>query len=92
MPSHLKELAQSWDDLTISPYSHSFYSSSRKRWNFTPEGCLRLSTHWNFKTKKQRQTKEVSCRTNVQVTNGSYWTLAQYKSGTWVVTESVKIR
>ena len=91
MPEELKEEVRSWEYVVRSPYSTSFYSTQEKRWSVTPEGCYRVSNHWNYQTSRQKAGDKVSCPTDVAVSNGSTWTLAQFEQGLWRVKKSLRI-
>lgn len=43
------------DDWSVSPFSDSFYSSKNIGWGHKPEGSLRVSDHWNFNTRYERE-------------------------------------
>lgn len=89
LPDALKEEMLSWPEVRKSPYSRSFYSSKKKRWDFTPEGCKRISNHWNFRSRRDPMT--VHCITDIDVRNSSHWTLATYVEGLWRVESSLPI-
>ncbi len=86
LPTEYRDLILAWPELRKSPYSRSFYSSTAKRWDFTPDGCERISDHCNFRSKGRRH-----CCTDVPVRSGSHWTHAIYshKKRQWVVQSSV---
>ncbi len=46
-----------FEDIYISPYSWSFYNKEVD-WGHKPEGVVRVSDHWNFKSRG-----EIHCRT-----------------------------
>ena len=85
----LKDEIRNWDEIVRSPYSYSFYSSKKKRWNHTPKNCYRISNHWNFTNKKTKRKSIIHCRTNVPVKNFTYWTLAVFEHGIWKVIKSL---
>ncbi|MEM9886634.1 MAG: hypothetical protein AAF849_12140 [Bacteroidota bacterium] len=89
MPQELKEEIRGWEEIVRSPYSYSFYSNKKKRWNRTPRGCYRVSNHWNFTNKRNRSKGVVHCRTNIPVKNHTYWTLAVFEKGIWQVIKSL---
>lgn len=89
LPETFKAEILSWDIVKKSPYGPSFYSSKEKRWDFTPEGCLRVSNHWNFRSKRHPQ--QVHCVTDKAVPNNSHWTLAEFHEGIWRVKQSYPI-
>lgn len=51
MPRELKNYVIK-EMVSASPYnrfdSGSFYNTNEKSWDYTPEGCIRVSDHWNF--------------------------------------------
>lgn len=83
MPNELCNLIDSWEKVSKSPYSNSFYNTNEKSWDFTPEGSFRISDHWNFKS----DDNKIHCKTNVEVKSNT-WTLAQYINGVYVVVKS----
>jgi hypothetical protein len=48
IPDEFRESVLKWTHASKSPFSDSWYSKPGKTWDHTPEGCLRLSDHWNF--------------------------------------------
>ena len=62
--------------LNPSPYngysSGSYYNCAGKSWDFTPDGAVRVSDHWNFYSRN-----ELHCETNVPVEKGK-WAIADY--------------
>ena len=58
MPQELRNEINSWEYVSKSPYSHSFYNMAGKSWSNTPEGILRISDHWNFHSRG-----EIHCQT-----------------------------
>lgn len=89
MPPVLKQEILSWEHIVRSPYSFSFYSSSQKRWDYTPKGCLRVSNHWNFKKQNRSGKTIIHCKTNIEVINNTHWTLARFEDGIWKVIKSL---
>ncbi len=89
MPIEIKTEVLSWEHIDRSPYSFSFYSSHQKRWNFTPKGCLRVSTHWNFKKRNHSGKEIIHCKTDISVINNTHWTLARFENGVWQVVKSL---
>lgn len=87
LPEALKAEILRWPEVAKSPFSHSFYSSKAKRWNVTPEGCRRISNHWNFRPKRRRC--ELHCVTDRPVANRTHWTLAIYRAGVWEVLQTL---
>ncbi|MEM1356365.1 MAG: LPD5 domain-containing protein [Planctomycetota bacterium] len=85
MPQSLRDTVASWDYISKSPYSHSYYSKPGKSWSHTPEGIRRVSDHWNFTS----QGPEIHAKTDKPVENNTHWTLAEYREGTWNVINSV---
>lgn len=79
MPDALIEEIKTWKIISKSPYSHSYYNDACKSWNYTTEGSLRVSDHWNFVS-----WGETHCPTNVPVKDMN-WILAQYKDGVYHV-------
>lgn len=54
MPSALRAEILAWPFASKSPFSDSWYDRPGKDWDHTPEGCLRVSDHWNFLAKGRR--------------------------------------
>lgn len=48
-PELLNDISK-FEVLNGSPYSNSFYNSDDIDWNYKPEGSIRISDHWNFKS------------------------------------------
>ncbi len=90
LPEAYREVIRSWPDVQKSPYSRSFYSDRGKSWQHTPDGCERISDHWNFRGKRRRGPQQTHCRTDRPITNGSRWTHAVYSQSTqtWTVKSS----
>lgn len=84
MPRQIRREIQSWATVSKSPFSDSYYSMNGKTWNHTPEGCIRVSDHWNWV-----DATGTHCATNRPVRNGD-WTMARYESGVWVVIVSMR--
>ncbi|MEM1325680.1 MAG: hypothetical protein AAGI23_06995 [Bacteroidota bacterium] len=89
IPQELKQEILSWEEIAHSPYSHSYYSNRKKRWNYTPIGCYRVSNHWNFKGKSKSGGQFVHSRTDIPVRNHTYWTLAVFTGKVWRVIKSL---
>lgn len=87
LPDVLREELLSWERVYKSPHSRSFYNMQGKTWDHTPEGCLRISNHWNFKSRRRRKLGQATlhCQTDVRVRNNNHWTLARYEGGIWKV-------
>ncbi len=80
-PRECWEILAGWPVLVASPYSRSYYSMRGKRWDFTPEGCERVSDHWNYLTRRRRTAPEGGkrhCPTDRPVPNGTHWAHAIY--------------
>jgi hypothetical protein len=87
IPVHFIEMIKSWPEASKSPYSNSFYNlaTGKKDWGHTPEGSLRISDHWNFKSEG-----EIHCPTDRPAkNNGSQWCLAQWRDGLYVILEEL---
>lgn len=84
LPRQIRKKMQSWETISKSPYGWSWYSIPGKTWNHTPEGCIRVSDHWNWVN-----ATGTHCQTNRPVRNGD-WTMARYESGVWVVIVSMR--
>lgn len=76
-PKGVIEELNSWEIVSKSPYSSSFYNTNNISWGYKPEGSLRISNHWNFES-----CGEKHCRLN---TTEEYihntWILARYNNG-----------
>ena len=84
MPKALSREIASWDYISKSPLSNSFYNMPGKTWDNTPDGIIRVSDHWNFTNRRHRG---IHCRTDVDVDNNEEWVMARYdaKSGVYKV-------
>lgn len=51
IPKSIVDKMMTWDVIFKSPYSNSFYNSTNIHRGFKPDGCLRVSDHWNYITK-----------------------------------------
>ena len=92
LPEDCREIVRAWPDLKKSPFSRSFYSSRDKRWDFAPDGCERVSDHWNFRSPRRRRAPDGGtrhCPTDRPVPNGSHWAHAVYDAAArvWRVRE-----
>lgn len=94
LPDAFREELLSWPVIVKSPHSRSFYNMKGKRWDHTPEGCLRLSDHWNFKSRKGAANGQIQrhCITDKPVSNNTHWALAEYQEGIWRVREILPMR
>ena len=76
MPDALVKVIIREGILNPSPYngysSGSYYNCAGKSWDFTPDGAVRVSDHWNFYSRN-----ELHCETNVPVEKGK-WAIADY--------------
>jgi hypothetical protein len=84
MPSELRLFTLN-NCIAASPYnkytSGSYYNTKEKSWDFTPEGAIRVSDHWNFYS---RGTKH--CITDIDNSKiEGKWITAQYYNGIWNV-------
>lgn len=79
MPTAAIKEIRSWDVISKSPYSYSFYNDPCKSWDYTTEKTLRISDHWNFRSRGQLHSE-----TDKEVKQGN-WILAQYNNGIWKV-------
>lgn len=97
MPEEVREIIKGWDYVSKSPYSESYYNCKGKDWENTPDGCVRISDHWNFTTIKRERDfagelmeNYVSHANTDKPTNDNlYWTVGKYdkKSETYKVLE-----
>jgi hypothetical protein len=55
MPQEVINEIKKWQTIQQSPYSFSYYSEKGKGWGTTPDGTIRVSDHWNFKTDDHRR-------------------------------------
>lgn len=65
-----------------SPYnketSGSFYDCTDKSWNYTPDGSIRVSDHWNFYSRGQ-----IHCQTDIcDERIAGKWVVAKYSAET----------
>ncbi|MDR1227291.1 MAG: DUF3945 domain-containing protein [Prevotellaceae bacterium] len=98
MPNEIINELKKWDILSESPYSFSFYNSSGKSWNNTPDGILRVSDHWNFETEDHKRATIIGTYTdeygndryekNYELINGGYHekTNIPVNKGFWTLT------
>lgn len=84
MPVKFRNIINSWDYISRSPYSASYYNMAGKTWDNTPEGIIRISDHWNFYSQGKKHII-----TDVPVENNTHWTMAQYHDGIWHVLETL---
>lgn len=70
----LNKILKKWEVVNKSPYSNSFYNTNDISWGSKPEGSLRISDHWNFRTQG-----ELHCETTCGTTEG--WYLGVYTNG-----------
>lgn len=71
LPEAAAAEVRSWETISKSPYSNSFYNAKEISWTSKPEGSLRLADHWNFESRG-----EIHCKLN---------TTSEYISGTWIL-------
>lgn len=74
MPDEAIREIKSWEIISKSPYSHSYYNDMCKSWTHTTEGSLRIADHWNFKSRGENR---VHCPTDKPITQG-HWILGQW--------------
>jgi hypothetical protein len=90
MPQKLRQLVLT-TCVSASPYNHryvgsgSYYNTTDKDWDCTPDGCLRVSDHWNFWSKGT-----LHCKANMpnEELDGK-WALGKYskESGIYTILE-----
>lgn len=80
IPPEARSEALSWDFVSMSPHSRSFYSKPGKSWTETPDGILRLADHWDFRT----EDGEFHAGTNIRVENG-VWALGRRENRVYVI-------
>ena len=73
MPEELIEFIQSWTEIHKSPYSFSYYNSTKITWGYKPDNSLRVADHWNFKIRGK-----LHCVTDIEVPNNTHWVIARY--------------
>lgn len=78
MPTELANIIKSWEVVSKSPYSDSFYDITNKSWDDNQtEPFYRVADHWNFTTSYDTR---IHCKTDKKVPNdNSTWVLAQYQ-------------
>lgn len=86
-PEEMKALVAEWDGVWMSPYSLSLYNTGDKGWDYTPEGSLRVSDHWNFKDSEGR----LHCPTRGQPHRRGHWALARYEDGAYVILKQYRM-
>lgn len=75
------------DDWSASPFSDSFYSSKNIGWGHKPEGSLRVSDHWNFNTRDEREngiSTGQHCRTSEPLDG---WAVCRFENGMYHLVE-----
>lgn len=73
------KIAAEWSEVYVSPFGNSMYSMPGKTWVNTPDGCLRVSDHWNFRNKRHHAPNRfgVHCPTDRPVSEDC-WVLARF--------------
>lgn len=86
IPEEIKIMMKDWEVIFKSPYSNSFYSSTDVSWDRKPDGCFRVSDHWNFYA-----NDKMHCQTDSKVLNTSHVSIGQYnkKLGIYKILKSV---
>lgn len=82
IPEELKREIKKWSVIVKSPYSESFYSSDQIDWGYKPEGCYRVSDHWNFTA---RGSNRIHCVTDKEVENNKEMSLGKYEDGVFKI-------
>lgn len=80
LPEAAAAEVRSWEIISKSPYSDSFYNAKEISWTSKPEGSLRLADHWNFESRGETHCK---LNTTREYING-IWILARYENGIYV--------
>ena len=89
MPKELQDIIRSWDYVSTSPHSDSYYNCKGKTWDYTAPNCLRVANHWNFTTIKRERdsiTKELlenyqlHAQTDIPVRSNKEWAIGKYNS------------
>ena len=78
MPKEFAAEIGKWDAVAKSPYSDSFYNSNDISWDGKPDGSLRISNHWNFRS--SMDDGKTHCKTNVPVENEKTWALGRWNA------------
>lgn len=76
-PKEVLDEIDKFEYVNKSPYSKSCYNSKDIDWNYKPEGSLRISDHWNFKSRGEKHC--LLAETDEFINN--YWMLARYENG-----------
>lgn len=77
------KLIKDWDDVSFSPYSKSFYSSSNIDWDYKPENSYRISNHWNFYSQGGYHCK-------IEDESKKYnWLLCKYVNGVYEIVKDL---
>ena len=71
-PIELIQEISKWGLIHKSPYGLSFYNATVD-WGSKPHGSLRISDHWNFKSKGI-----FHCETTTHVPDKTHWAIGQY--------------
>lgn len=80
LPEAAAAEVRSWEIISKSPYSDSFYNAKEISWTSKPEGSLRLADHWNFESRGETHCK---LNTTSEYITGT-WILARYENGVYV--------
>ena len=71
------KIIKTWDTISKSPYSDSFYNSDDIDWDYKPDKSLRISDHWNFISRDKKH-----CKLDSKSDYCNDWLLCQYDSAT----------
>ncbi len=88
MPVEASYEITKWEIVNSSPYSSSYYNANNISWGSKPEGSLRISDHWNFKT---RGGDEIHCKLKgIKDYQSNRWILAKYENGEYIIIKEFK--
>lgn len=85
-PAELRQEMKTWDEVVKSPYGHSYYNA-KVDWGYKPDNSLRISDHWNFRSKGKYH-----CETTTECPDNTHWTIARFdgESQKYIVIQSFK--
>ncbi|WP_052356687.1 hypothetical protein [Faecalimicrobium dakarense] len=81
MPKQVIEEINKFENIVKSPYSDTYYNTSDISWTHKPEGSLRISDHWNFKSRGETHCQLDYTHEYIE----GYWILGKYINGKYHV-------
>jgi hypothetical protein len=74
VPDSIIDKMKCWDIIMKSPLSNSFYSAVISL-DYKPNGCLRVSSHWNFISKRDGK---IHCKTKQTIKNDAKYYIGEF--------------